>query len=205
MLLLELVANGASTSLANRLAVSLSRSACPRCVRASLAALTARSTESRSTPGMEATGVRRPTPSIRKIGQMRSELASEVSRTILRDHPARRFRRIRVAGKPGPFTCSDVARVRFARSFRNEMGLSFGAVIYASRPSAVTLRGKLPSGRSRRQCLSPGMVCHFDRVTRRSSTCDASSCRDENDPCAPRWRSGRAPCRNGGMRPRTRT
>src|SRR5262245_49918377 len=97
--------------------------------RASSAALTARSTESRSTPGMEATGVRRPTPSIRKIGQMRSELASEVSRTRLRDQPARRFRRIRVAGKPGPFDCSDGERVRFARSFRNEMGLSFGAVI----------------------------------------------------------------------------
>src|SRR5215510_7000903 len=99
-------------------------------VRASSAALTARSTESRSTPGMEATGVRRPAPSIRKIGQMRSELASEVSRTRLRDQPARRFRRIRVAGKPGPFDCSGVARVRFARSFRNEMGLSFGAVIF---------------------------------------------------------------------------
>src|SRR5262245_35393797 len=97
--------------------------------RASSAALTARSTESRSTPGMEATGVWRLAPSLRKIGQMRSELASEVSRTRLRDQPARRFRRIRVAGKPGAFVGSDVARVRFARSFRNEMGLSFGAVI----------------------------------------------------------------------------
>src|SRR5262245_38644556 len=98
-------------------------------VRASSAALTARSTESRSTPGMEATGVRRSAPSIRKIGQMRSELARVISRTRLRDQPARRFRRILVAGKPGPFTGSDVARVRFARSFRNEMSLSFGAVI----------------------------------------------------------------------------
>src|SRR5262245_10097838 len=97
--------------------------------RASSAALTARSTESRSTPGMEATGVGRLLPSIRKIGQMRSALARVVSRTRLRDQPARRFRRILVAGYPGPFAGSDVARVRFARSFRNEMGLSFGAVI----------------------------------------------------------------------------
>src|SRR5262245_57539806 len=107
--------------------------------RASSAALTARSTESRSTPGMEATGVRRFAPSIRKIGQMRSELARVVSRTRLRAQPARRFRRILVAGKPGPFTCSDVARERFARSFRNEMGLSFGAVIFrfsAARPQS---------------------------------------------------------------------
>ncbi len=67
---------------------------------ASSAALTARSIESRSTPGIDAIGVLARVPSMRKIGQIRSSVVSVVSRTSRRDQSARRFRRSRVAGYP---------------------------------------------------------------------------------------------------------
>src|SRR5581483_6723543 len=59
------------------------------------------STESRSTPGMEATGSRFFSPSTRNSGQMKSEADSEFSATSLRVHSWRRNRRMRVAGKDG--------------------------------------------------------------------------------------------------------
>src|SRR5262245_43071770 len=61
------------------------------------AARTAWSTESRSTPGMESTGILWPVPSTRNSGQIRSSAVSTCSRTIRRAQSARRLRRGRVA------------------------------------------------------------------------------------------------------------
>ncbi len=90
---------------------------------ASSAALTARSIDSRSTPGMASTEARARVPSIRKIGQMRSSVVSEVSRTSRRDQSARRLRRSRVAGKPDPAGGCVLPPARLARSVRNDTGL----------------------------------------------------------------------------------
>ena len=65
---------------------------------ASSAATTARSMESRSTPGMEAIGCRDFLPSATKIGQIKLEGESEVSAIIARDHAACLGRLSRVAG-----------------------------------------------------------------------------------------------------------
>src|SRR5262249_47868087 len=61
------------------------------------AARTAWSIESRSTSGMEATGVRTLVPSTTKSGQMRSSVVSTCSRTRRRTHSERRFLRGRIA------------------------------------------------------------------------------------------------------------
>ena len=55
------------------------------------AARTMSSTESRSTPGIEATGARR--PSVTNSGQIRSSVESTLSRTMRRAHSLRRLRR----------------------------------------------------------------------------------------------------------------
>ena len=57
-----------------------------------------RSTESRSTPGMEATGVRAFAPAEMKIGQMKSSAESLVSATRRRTASALRLRRMRTVG-----------------------------------------------------------------------------------------------------------
>ena len=57
------------------------------------AARTASSMVSRSTPGIEGTDSRRFSPSMMKIGQIRSLVVSTVSRTIRRAHSVRRLRR----------------------------------------------------------------------------------------------------------------
>src|SRR5262245_45842853 len=59
------------------------------------AARTASSTESRSTPGIDGTGARR--PSLTNSGQIRSSVVSTLSRTIRRAHSLRRLRRGRMA------------------------------------------------------------------------------------------------------------
>src|SRR5215510_3489981 len=61
------------------------------------AARTAWSTESRSTPGMDSTGILWPVPSTRNSGQIRSLAVSTCSRTKRRAQSARRLRRGRVA------------------------------------------------------------------------------------------------------------
>ena len=65
---------------------------------ASSAAATARSMESRSTPGIEAIGWRTFLPSTTKIGQIRLAAVSEVSATSARDQAACLGRLIRVVG-----------------------------------------------------------------------------------------------------------
>src|SRR5690349_14980320 len=65
---------------------------------ASSAAAAARSTESRSTAGIEGTGTRASAPSVTKIGQMKSAGLSVFSATSLRDQGVRRLRRMRVVG-----------------------------------------------------------------------------------------------------------
>ena len=61
-----------------------------------------RSTESRSTPGIEGIGVRLPVPSCTKMGQIKSSTLSRFSATSRRDQAVRRFRRMRVDGnRPG--------------------------------------------------------------------------------------------------------
>ena len=54
------------------------------------------STESRSTPGIEATGCRAFSPSITNTGQIRSSVVSMCSRTMRRAQSARRLRRMRM-------------------------------------------------------------------------------------------------------------
>src|SRR5258707_10057932 len=66
------------------------------------ASRTASSTDSRSTPGIEATGTRVFTPSTRNSGQIRSYVLSSCSRTRRRDHSALRLRRGRLErSRPG--------------------------------------------------------------------------------------------------------
>src|SRR5581483_5784907 len=96
-------------------------------VAASSAALTARSMERRSTPGMAAMGVRFLSPSMRKSGQIRSSVESVFSRTSLRVQSERRLRRSLVAGKPARAPSAALKPLRLARSVLSEMGLSFGA------------------------------------------------------------------------------
>jgi hypothetical protein len=62
------------------------------------------SIETRTTPGIDATGVRTFCPSAMKIGQIRSSTVSVVSATSRRVQASRRLRRIRVVGnEPMPF------------------------------------------------------------------------------------------------------
>ena len=69
---------------------------------ASLTAAGSRSTDSRSTPGIEGTGVRLFVPSWTNTGQIKSSTLSRFSATNRRDHAVRRFRRMRVEGnRPG--------------------------------------------------------------------------------------------------------
>ena len=70
---------------------------------ASSAAWAAKSTDSRSTPGMEAMGTRLFSPSITNSGQMKSAGESAVSATSARDQAWRRKRRMRRAGKEDVF------------------------------------------------------------------------------------------------------
>src|ERR1700687_3528023 len=93
---------------------------------ASSAALTARSIERRSTPGIAAIADRLASPSMRKIGQIRSSVVRVVSRTRRRDQPARRLRLSRVAGKPDRDTGGVLPPARLTRSVRKETVLSLG-------------------------------------------------------------------------------
>ena len=65
------------------------------------ASRTAWSTVSRSTPGIEATGVRVLWPSTTNSGQIRSSVVSTFSRTSRRAHSALRLRRGRIARSSG--------------------------------------------------------------------------------------------------------
>ena len=79
---------------------------------ASSAARTARSIDSRETPGSEATGSARSVPSRTKIGQIRSAASSRASATISRIQGVRRRRRGRACGKgaSGVMAASGLAR-----------------------------------------------------------------------------------------------
>ncbi len=162
---------------------------------ASSAALTARSIDSRSTPGMAAIGVRARVPSMRKIGQIRSSVVSEVSRTSRRDQSARRLRLSRVAGKPGRVGACALLPARFARSVRNETALSLEDDTCVLPCSLAESAGKLPPALPRCQILSPDMVCHFGKPIRRRPSAAAPSCRDGNGSCGRRWLPAPAPCR----------
>ena len=83
-----------------------------RVVRGSTASPTAsisRAMVSRSTPGIEGTGVALPEPSCTKTGQIRSAALRRVSATRRRDQSSRRLRRIRTRGK-APSGRPEVAR-----------------------------------------------------------------------------------------------
>ena len=85
------------------------------------AARTMSSTESRSTPGIEATGARR--PSLTNSGQIRSSVESTLSRTMRRAHSLRRLRRGRVARSsagvalPGASTGVNRTRLSIGRPY----------------------------------------------------------------------------------------
>ena len=115
------------------------------------AAFTARSMESRSTPGMLSTLERRFLPSIRKIGQIRSSTESVVSRTSRRDQSERRLRRSRVAGNPG-LAFAAVFTASLARSRPKATVLSFGVDI----TGVVLGMRKSPHPDDRRRRVSKG-------------------------------------------------
>ena len=96
--------------------------------------------ESRSTPGMLATSERWFFPSVTKIGQIRSSAESVVSRTSRRDQSDLRFRRRRVAGKPGSGVVGVLARERFMRSVRRATVFSLGEDMSRLISHAFTLR-----------------------------------------------------------------
>src|SRR6476659_1328971 len=98
---------------------------------ASAAAFTARSIDSRSTPGIAIMEELDFLPSTTKIGQIRSSTVSVVSRTSRRDQSVLRFRRGRTAGKPWLSTAGSFAVTRLIRSFLSAMVLYLVGAIEA--------------------------------------------------------------------------
>src|SRR5262245_11237469 len=98
------------------------------------AARTAWSTESRSTPGMESTGILWPVPSTRNSGQIRSSTVSMCSRTIRRAQSARRLRRGRVARSSW---VSVAGRPASGRSASTGASRTFGSI---GRPYLIAMR-----------------------------------------------------------------
>ena len=167
---------------------------------ASSAALTARSTDSRSTPGMAATGVRARVPSMRKIGQIRSSVVSEVWRTSRRDQSVRRLRRIRVAGKPGPLVVSAARRRVSPARYATRPVYLWELSSTLCRCSPIKMRQTTICASRLPMSLAGYGLPFRPSPIRNSSPVFASSYRDGSDPCGLRWRSDRAPCRNGGRR-----
>ena len=116
-----------------------------------LGGLTARSMESRSTPGMLATSERSFFPSMTKIGQIRSSAVSVVSRTSRRDQSERRLRLSRVAGKPGSGVAGVLPRARLMRSVRRATVFSLGEDMSRSISRGLKGAGKLAPGAARGQ------------------------------------------------------
>ena len=78
-------------------------------------------TDSRSTPGIEGTGLRASVPSITNNGQIRSSVVRTFSRTMRRAHSLRRFRRMRTDRS----SCAHLA-AEFASTGVNRVRLSIG-------------------------------------------------------------------------------
>src|SRR5947209_513611 len=87
------------------------------------------STERRSTPGIDATGMRTLSPPVTNSGQIRSSVVSTFSRTIRRAHSDLRLRRIRIARSSVALA---VAALRRGAS-RSSIG----------RPNLIAIAGKL--------------------------------------------------------------
>src|SRR6478609_4853967 len=107
------------------------------------ASRTAWSIDSRSTPGIEGTGMRVFSPSITNKGQIRSSALSTCSRTMRRAHSLPRLRRIRVgmsslSGAAGPVSIG-VNRVRFSIGRPNLIAIAaLPPVFYRVRGRAAT-------------------------------------------------------------------
>src|SRR5947209_3129335 len=94
------------------------------------ASRTAWSTESRATPGIEATGTRTFAPSTMNSGQIRSSVVSTFSRTMRRAHSDLRLRRMRVVSSSGSVrgrASTGCKRASIGRPYLIAMDVSPGA------------------------------------------------------------------------------